>query len=88
MYYPHPLIARHMRRFPILRQPWRGYMTTYDPVAKAFERRQYRKAEGAYRLMACSYQAAERQDIIGRAGQFVFTRAGVPSNNRSNIESV
>jgi hypothetical protein len=60
-----------MRQFPLLRQPWRRYMTTYDPVAKAFERRQYRKAESAYRLMACSYQAAERQGIIGRAGQSV-----------------
>jgi hypothetical protein len=76
MYYPHPLIARHMRRFPILRQPWRRYITIYDPVAKAFERRQYRKAERAYRLMACSYQAAERQDIIGRAGQFVHASWG------------
>jgi hypothetical protein len=40
MYYSHPLIARHMRQFPTLRQPWRRYVTTYDPVAKEFERRQ------------------------------------------------
>jgi hypothetical protein len=39
MYYPHPLIARQMRQFPILRQPWRRYVTTYDPDAKAFEKR-------------------------------------------------
>jgi hypothetical protein len=71
MYYPHPLIARHMRQFPILRQPWRRYVTTYDPDAKAFEKRQYRKAERAYRLMANAYQSAEHQDIVGRLGQFV-----------------
>lgn len=64
MYYPHPLIARHMRQFPILRQPWRRYLTTSDPVAKAFEKRQYRKAERAYRLMASSYHSAERQSIV------------------------
>jgi hypothetical protein len=71
MYYPHPLIARHMRQFPLLRQPWRRYVTTFDPVSKAFEKRQYRKAERAYRAMARSYQAAERQGIIGRVGQLV-----------------
>ena len=71
MYYPHPLIARHMRQFPLLRQSWRRYETTYDPVAKAFEKRQYRKAERVYRLMARSYQAAERQGVISRVGQFV-----------------
>jgi hypothetical protein len=58
MYYPHPLIARQMRQFPILRQPWRRYLTTHDPDAKAFEKRQYLKAERAYRLMASSYQPA------------------------------
>jgi hypothetical protein len=71
MYYPHPLIARHMRLFPILRQPWRRYVTTFDPAAKAFEKRQYRKAERVYRLMARFYEAAEREGIIGRVGQFV-----------------
>jgi hypothetical protein len=71
MYYPHPLIARHMRQFPLLRQPWHRYETTYDPVAKAFEKRQYRKAERAYRLMADVNQPAERQGIIGRVGQLV-----------------
>jgi hypothetical protein len=60
MYYPHPLIARHMRQFPILRLPWRRYVTTSDPAAKAFENRQYRKAERAYRLM----QSAERRRIV------------------------
>jgi hypothetical protein len=51
MYYPHPLIARQMRQFPILRQPWRRYLAATDPVDKAFAERQYRKAERAYRLM-------------------------------------
>jgi hypothetical protein len=64
MHYPHPLIARQMRQFPILRLPWRRYVTTSDPVAKAFEKRQYRKAERAYRLMAHSYQSADHQNII------------------------
>ena len=64
MYYPHPLIARQMRQFPILRQPWRRYVTTSDPVEKAYAKRQYRKAEGAYRLMASSYQSAGRQSIV------------------------
>lgn len=49
---------------PILRRPWRRYVTSYDPVAKVFEKRQYRKAERAYRLMASSYQSAERQSIV------------------------
>jgi len=71
MYYPHPLIARHMRQFPILRHPWRRYVATDDPGAKAFEKRQYRKAERAYRVMASAYQSAEYQRIIGRVGQFV-----------------
>jgi hypothetical protein len=69
MYYPDPLIARHMHRFPLLRQPWRRYETTYDPVA--FEKRQYRKAERAYRLMADVNQPAERQDVMSRVGEFV-----------------
>jgi hypothetical protein len=43
--YPHPLIARQMRQFLLLRQPWCRYMATYDPDAKAFEKRQYRKAQ-------------------------------------------
>jgi hypothetical protein len=60
MYYPHPLIARQMRQFPILRQPWRRYVTTFDPVAKAFEKRQYRKAERAYLLMAAGHQSIVR----------------------------
>jgi hypothetical protein len=47
MYYPHPLLARYMRKFPILRRPWSRCVTTYDPIAKAFEKRQYRKAERA-----------------------------------------
>ena len=64
MYYPHPLIARQMRQFPILQQPWRRYVTTYDPVEKAYAKRQYRKAERAYRLMANSYQSAEHQSIF------------------------
>jgi hypothetical protein len=64
MYYPHPLIARQMRQFPILRQPWRRYVTTSDPVAKAFEKRQYRKAERAYRLMARSYQSEQHKSIV------------------------
>ena len=71
MYYPHPLIARQMRQFPLVWQPWRRYVTTYDPVNKAFEKRQYRKAERAYRVMASAYQSAEYQRIIGRVGQFV-----------------
>jgi hypothetical protein len=71
MYYPHPLIARQMRQFPLVWQPWRRYVTTYDPVNKAFEKRQYRKAERAYRLMARSYQSAEHQGIIDRVEQFV-----------------
>ena len=71
MYYPHPLIARQMRQFPILRLPWRRYLTTTDPVAKAFAKRQYRKAERAYRLMASSNQPADRQSITCRIGQFV-----------------
>jgi hypothetical protein len=58
MYYPHPLIARQMRQFPILRQPWRRYVTAPDPASKAFEERQYRKAERAYRLMVSSYRSA------------------------------
>jgi hypothetical protein len=41
MYYPPPLIARHMRQFPILRLPWRRYLTATGPDAKAFEKRQY-----------------------------------------------
>jgi hypothetical protein len=69
MYYPHPLIARHMRQFPILRQPWRRYVTALDPISKAFEERQYRKAERAYRLMASSNQPADHQSI----GRFVCT---------------
>lgn len=64
MYYPHPLIARHMRQFPILHQPWRRYVTTYDPDAKAFEKRQYRKAERAYRVMASAYQPTRLRGII------------------------
>jgi hypothetical protein len=71
MYYPHPLIARQMRQFPILRQPWRLYLTAGDPVAKAFARRQYRKAERAYRLMAEANKPAENQHVVRRAGQFV-----------------
>jgi hypothetical protein len=66
MYYPHPVIARQMRRFPILQQPWRRYVTTTDPVAKSFEKRQYRKAERAYRLMARAYQRAERPGFLFR----------------------
>jgi hypothetical protein len=66
MYYPHPLIARHMRQFPILRQPWRRYVTTSEPGAKAFEKRQYRKAERAYRLMARTYQSGRHQGMIGQ----------------------
>jgi hypothetical protein len=69
MYYPHRLIARHMRQFPILRQPWRRYVTTYDADTKAFEKRQYRKAERAYRLMASAYQPLEGQSIISRVSQ-------------------
>ena len=57
MYYPHPLIARQMRQFPILWLPWRRYLTATGSDAKAFEKRQYRKAERAYRLMARSYQS-------------------------------
>jgi hypothetical protein len=64
MYYPHPLIAPQMRQFPILRLPWRRYVTTSDSVAKAFEKRHYRKAERAYHLMARSYQSAERPSIV------------------------
>jgi hypothetical protein len=71
MYYPHPLIARQMRQFPILRLPWCRYVTTHDPFAKAYAKREYRKAERAYRLMATSYQSTERQSIIGRVGQFL-----------------
>jgi hypothetical protein len=71
MYYPRPLIARHMRQFPILRQPWRRYVTASNLVIKAFEKRQYRKAERAYRLMASSYQPVERQSIIHRASRFI-----------------
>jgi hypothetical protein len=70
MYYPHPLIARQMRQFQILRQPWRRYLTATDPVARAFADRQYRKAERAYRLMASSNQPTERQSIISCIGQF------------------
>jgi hypothetical protein len=73
MYYPHPLIARHMRQFPLLRLPWRRYVTTYETVEKAYAKREYRKAERAYRLMARSYQAAEHQGIIGRIGEFVHS---------------
>jgi hypothetical protein len=69
MYYPHPLIARHMPQFPILRQPWRRYATTYDPDAKAFERRQYRKAERSYRLMANAYKPSGGQGVISHLGQ-------------------
>ena len=54
MYYPHPLIARQIRQFPILQLPWRRYLTATNPDAKAFEKRQYRKAARAYRLMARS----------------------------------
>jgi hypothetical protein len=57
MYYPHPLIARQMRQFPILRLPWRRYLTATGSDAKAFEKRQYRKAERAYRLMAAEQQS-------------------------------
>jgi hypothetical protein len=73
MYYPHPLIARQMRQFPIIRQPWRRYVTTYDPDAKAFEKRQYQKAERAYRLMASADRPPEGQSIISRVGQFVHS---------------
>jgi hypothetical protein len=72
MYYPHPLIARQMPQFPILRHPWRRYLTATDSVAKAFEERQYRKAERAYRLMASSNQPAERPSIIYHIGQFLY----------------
>jgi len=78
MYYPHTLIAHHMRQFPILRQPWRRYRTTTDPVSRAFEKRQYRKAERAYRLMARSYQSAGRPDTIGRVGQVRSRDLGRP----------
>jgi hypothetical protein len=71
MYYPHPLIARRMRRFQILRQPWRRYVAATDPVAKAFAERQYREAESAYRLMASYNQPAERPTIVYGIGQFV-----------------
>jgi hypothetical protein len=71
MYYPHPVIARQMRQFPILRLPWRRYLTATQPDAKAFAKRPYRKAERAYRLMALSYQSAEHQSMICRIGQFV-----------------
>ncbi len=64
MYYPHPRIARQMRQFPILRHPWRRYVTTFDPVEKAYAKRQYRKAERAYRLMAGAYQSAEHRSIV------------------------
>jgi hypothetical protein len=64
MYYPHPLIARQMRQFPILWLPWRRYLTATGSDAKAFEKRQYQKAERAYRLMARSYQSAEGHSII------------------------
>jgi hypothetical protein len=60
MYYPHPLIARQMRQFPILRQLWRLYVTTSDPVERAFAKRQYRRAERAYRLMAVGHQGIVR----------------------------
>jgi|HubBroStandDraft_2_1064218.scaffolds.fasta_scaffold1401883_1 hypothetical protein len=73
MYYPHPLIARQFRQFPILQLPWRRYLTATNPDAKAFEKRQYRKAERAYRLMARSYRPAEHQSIICRVSQFVHT---------------
>jgi hypothetical protein len=71
MYYPHPLIARQMRQFPILRLPWRRYLAATNLDAKAFEKRQYGKAERAYRLMARSYQSAEHQSIVCHIGQFV-----------------
>jgi hypothetical protein len=64
MYYPHPLIARQMRQFPFLRLPWRRYLTATDPDTKAFEKRQYRKAECAYRLMARAYRSPERQGVM------------------------
>jgi hypothetical protein len=53
-----------MRRFPILQLPWRRYMTATGPDTKAFEKRQYRKAERAYRLMARSYRSTEHQSIV------------------------
>jgi hypothetical protein len=71
MYYPHPLIARQMRQFPILRQPWRLYLTATDPAAKAFAARQYRKAERAYRLMADANGPAENDNVFRRTGQFL-----------------
>jgi len=73
MYYPHPLIARQMRQFPIIRQPWRRYVTALDPVSKAFAKRQYRKAERAYRLMANAHQPSVRQSIICRISQIAHT---------------
>jgi hypothetical protein len=48
--------------------PIRDY---FHPVAKAFEKRQYRKVERAYRLIADANQPAERQGVISRVGQFV-----------------
>jgi hypothetical protein len=60
-----PLIGRHMRQFPLLRPPWRRYETTYDPVAKAFEKRQYRKAESAYRLMGRILPSSLKVSVLG-----------------------
>jgi hypothetical protein len=60
-----------MRQFPMLRQPWQRYLAAADPVAKALAERQYREAEGAYRLMASYNQPEERQTVIYRIGQFV-----------------
>lgn len=71
MYYPHPLLARQMRQFPILRLPWRRYQTAGDPATKAFAKRQYRKAERAYRLMADAYKPAKRPGVLCSIRQFV-----------------
>jgi hypothetical protein len=73
MYYPHPIIARQMRQFPVLRQPWRWYVTATDPVEKNYAKRQYRKAERAYRLMARCYQPGG----IVRAIWDAFTRTSL-----------
>jgi hypothetical protein len=40
-------------------------------MPKPAKKRQYRKAERVYRLMASAYQPVERQNIIGRVGQLV-----------------
>jgi hypothetical protein len=80
MYYPHPLIARRMRRFQILRQPWRRYVAATDPVAKALAERQYREAESAYRLMA-SYISLRSAKPSSTASANSFTWSGTLSNN-------